>query len=505
MTPSLKTLSLSSVAGKESVLSVSAVVHTFVSPAGPLSSLPACLLIAGLGFCGSLHAQTIPAQNTTYQYEYDELGNVTKITSPLKAVTQQRYDALGRLQSQTDANNQTTSYGYDGQNRLTQVTDARNLTTRYTIDGLGNQLGLSSPDTGSTTTTADAAGNILSSTDAKGQTTRYTYDVLNRLTSISYSDGQVTSYTYDQGDNAKGRLTQIQDASGSIQLSYDSRGRVLSETRSLNNGGTPLVSTTRYQWDSMGRLQQLTYPNGRQIRYTRDNLGRITQIDTSKDGMTQTLLSQISYRPFGGVQSYLNSTGQSYTRSFDADGRITGYTLNNLAQSISYDAANRITSISEANNNARQSSYGYDNLDRLTSYLSAQTNQNFSYDAVGNRNSKTTGSTTTSYSYSPASNRLTQISGSQTSAIQMDANGSTTSNGNAQMSYDARGRLVTVKTAAGTVQYQINAYGQRVQKTGPTASTWYHYDQSGRLISERTGQSDTDYVYLDDIPVVVLK
>lgn len=470
------------------------------------------LTLAVVTACLSIQAQAqaqTPAQNTTYRYEYDAMGNVTKIVNPLNAATLQSYDPLGRLQSQTDANSQITQYAYDGQGRLTQVTDARNLSTLYSIDGLGNQLRLTSPDTGTTTNTVDAAGNILTSTDAKGQLTRYTYDALNRVTTITYNDGQLTRYTYDQGANAKGRLSLIEDNLGSIQYAYDNRGRLLSETRRISGSGNTNVSVVSYQYDATGHLNKLTYPNGRILSYTRDSMGRITQIDTSQDGVNLTILSQVVYRPFGGVQGYKNSAGQSYQRGFDLDGRISSYTLNNAVQAISYDAANRITAINEVSNPNRQISYGYDNTDRLTSYLTPQTNQNFTYDPVGNRRSKTNGTSTSTYSYDNTSNRLSQVSGSLTSTITMDANGSTTNNGSAQFAYDVRGRMISATTTAGVVQYQVNALGQRVQKTasvaGNNVSTLYHYDQGGHLISEQRGQSHVDYVYLDDIPVAVLK
>ncbi|MCH8622781.1 hypothetical protein [Undibacterium sp. TS12] len=447
------------------------------------------------------------AQSTVYQYEYDAGGNLTKITNGNNAVTRQKYDALNRLQTQTDANNQVTSFEYDGQNHLTKVTDARNLSTLYTVDGLGNQLGLNSPDTGVTTTTVDAAGNVLTKTDAKGQTTSYAYDVIDRIIRISYSDGNVATYTYDQGANAKGRLTQISDNNGSIAYTYDERGRILTETRTI--AGTNNV--TAYQYDNAGRLSKLTYPNGRQISYTRDALGRITQIDTSKDGITTTILSQATYRPFGSIQSYRNSAGQTNSRGFDNEERIASFTLNDKVQAVTYDAASRITAINETNNPARQAGYGYDNLDRLTSYTTPQTSQSFTYDAVGNRNTKTNGAANTSYTYAANSNRLTQVSDSQSTAIAMDANGSTTNNGKAQFNYDARGRMVSVVTSIGTVQYLINALGQRVQKSvpanggNPATSTIYHYDLNGKIISERSGQNGVDYIYLDNLLVAVIK
>ncbi len=453
-------------------------------------------------------------QNTTTKYEYDAMGNVTKITNPNNAISIQAYDALNRLKSQTDPNNQLTQYVYNGQDRLTKVTDARNLNTIYTLDGLGNQLSLTSPDTGVTTTTVDLAGNVLTRTDAKNQTTRYTYDVLNRLTSIVYHDNKTVNYDYDIGSNGKGRLSRIRDQDTSIIYTYDARGRILSETRTITTNTVPAVGktfVTSYQYDAYGRVSQLTYPNGLRLNYTRDSLGRITQIDSNKDGVAATILSQVVYRPFGGVQSYRNSAGQNYTRGFDLDGRITSYTLNNQVQAIGYDAANRIISINQVNSSTQQASYGYDNLDRLTSYLTPQMSQSFTYDAVGNRKTQTLGAANTNYTYATTSNRLTQVAGSQTTAILMDANGSTTNNGQAQFNYDTRGRMVSATTAAGVVQYQINALGQRVQKAligsngAPNIVTLYHYDLGGKLIGEVTGSSETSYLYLDDIPVAVIR
>ena len=44
-----------------------------------------------------------------------------------------------------------------------------------------------------------------------------------------------------------------------------------------------------------------------------------------------------------------------------------------------------------------------------------------------------------------------------------------------------------------------------MQKTTPTATTVYHYDGSGKLIAENTNGALTEYVYLGDMPVAVLK
>lgn len=468
--------------------------------------------LAALALCAlPTMAQT---QNSTTRYEYDTLGNVSKIIDPNNMPTLQTFDELGRLKTRTDADGKVTQYGYNGQDRLTQVIDARSVGTLYSLDGLGNQLLLASPDSGNISQTFDAAGNVLTRTDAKQQVTRYSWDVLNRVLRILWHDGKALDFTYDVGTNAKGRLSRISDDDGSIAYSYDGRGRVLSEVRIIKVNSTPATSATTitsYQYDVAGRISAMTYPNGRSIIYTRDSLGRITQIDTSKNGVAATILSQVTYRPFGGVESYRNSAGQPNNRSFDLDGRITGYTLNNQVQVIEYDAASRIISINQAGNSARQAAYGYDNVDRLTSYLTPQLSQSFAHDAVGNRTSQTLGTANTAYTYGANSNRLTQVNGAQSKTIVMDANGSITDNGSAQFAYDVRGRMVSALTPAGQVLYQINALGQRVQKSlpgvggKPNIVTLYHYDLAGKLIAEATGDLDTNYVYLDEIPVAVIK
>jgi YD repeat-containing protein len=448
-------------------------------------------------------------QDTTSHFQYDAVGNLTQILDPLGRATNNSYDPLNRMTQQLQpapyvgAARPVIRYGYDGQDQLVAVTDPRNLVTAYTIDGLGNQTALQSPDTGTSSKTHDAAGNVLSSTDAKGQTTHYQYDALNRVTRIIYADGSVIQYGYDQGNYALGRLTHIGDISGTIGYTYDQKGRLASEVRTLN--GVPYVTT--YLRDGAGRLERVTYPSGRVLTYTRDVTGRISGIVASKDGVEQPVVSQIVYQPFGGVQSYVNGAGKMVSRSHDLDGRITSYTAGNSAHVIGYDAASRIQSITDIADLAKVQHYGYDGLDRLTTYLGTGTGQSFDYDATGNRINQLIGASSYSHAISPLSNRLNQIAGPVNDNLGYDANGSRTHDATRQYHYDARGRLDSVTTAQGTIHYKVNALGQRVQKMTPTATTLFHYDSNGQLIGESTPQGvfQKEYVYLNDMPVALFQ
>src|SRR5205823_1259556 len=79
---------------------------------------------------------------------------------------------------------------------------------------------------------------------------------------------------------------------------------------------------------------------------------------------------------------------QVYSRGIDLDGRIASYTLGVQSFGIGYDAASRITFISDFANPANAQTYDYDSLDRLTQAATPSTPYAYSYDAVGNRISR---------------------------------------------------------------------------------------------------------------------
>lgn len=416
-------------------------------------------------------AQGVGAAGQSTHYAYDAQGNLTGVTDPLGRVTANAYDALNRLVRATNPAGGETRFDHDALDQLTAVTDPRGSATAYSRDALGNLAAQLSPDTGLTSHTHDAAGNVLTRTDANGQTTTYAYDALNRIVSARYADLSAVNYFYDQGPNGLGRLASIIETDPAGQpirrtdYAHDAHGRVVAETRAI--GG--VAYTTAYGYDDAGRLVSLIYPSGRSVRYALNALGRIAEVSTTQDGATRVLASAIRYRPFGGLESLRFGNGQPYARSFDGDGRITGHTLGSRSQALHLDAASRITRIADPANPLQENSYSYDVLDRLTGYSRPGVSQGFSYDALGNRLNRSLGAALDTYAYDAASNRLASIT-SETGALrsfQHDANGSITGDGVNLFAYDARGRMVSAATTAGTVHYELNALGQRVAKMLP--------------------------------------
>jgi YD repeat-containing protein len=470
--------------------------------------------------------QDIGAVNQTTTYTYDVNGNLTSVMDPLNRLSTNMYDALNRLSQVTNPDLGITRYGYDAQDQLTSVTDPRNLITQYQRDGLGNLNQTLSPDTGATLATYDEAGNLRTKLDAKGQLTSYTYDALNRIISIQYSGGSTpainVNYIYDQGINGIGHLTNMLDHTGFTQYSYDQNGRLIAETRqSITGTGNAPAYTTAYNYDSAGRMINTTYPSGRVVNYTYDPLGRINQISTTDASSNTTVIaSNITYRPFGSVQSYTYGDGQVAqpqlsNRQYDQDGRIASYSLNGQPQIIGYDAASQISFINTLGgplNPPSIANYSYDPMSRLTSYTQGSANQSYNYDQVGNRTSQLIGSTTTNYGIDPMSNKLSNIqSGAGAPQIvTQDAIGATTSDAAHQYAYDVRGRLIQATTAQGQINYEVNALGLRIRKQVPYANTdtQYHYDTQGHLIGENptgTTQFSREYIWLGDIPVAVMQ
>ena len=460
------------------------------------SSLVVVVSTAVLGLaslCGSAIAQT--PQSSTTRYEYDANGNLIRIIDPLGRATVQRYDAANRLVQQllpspvAGAPQPAIAYGYDAQDRLNRVTDPRNLATQYTVDGLGNQTTLASPDSGVTTRTFDAAGHLASTKDARGQQTTIDHDALGRITHIAYASGTPTTFEYDSGSaGAIGQLSKMTDESGQTSYIYDNAGRLVSKNVAIGTGGAQKSFTVGYTYGASGhangKVVGITYPSGNHVAIEYGEGGRASGMSLLKAGATTPvmLVSEIRYHPSGAVQSWTwgNSTAavpNHYFREFDSQGRITRLPFGNIlnggyVRTITYDAAGRVTKTEHMGSGLQgdlaaslNQSYGYDDLDRLTSFNGNGTTARYQYDVSGNRIQLAYGAQTFLNIINPASNQLQKISGPTSSKINVyDATGNLTTSGAVNYFYNTRGRLQLVQSGSITGTYQHNGLDQRTLK-----------------------------------------
>jgi RHS repeat-associated protein len=424
----------------------------------------------------------------TTAYSYDSNGNRLTIIDPLSRLTQQSFDALNRVTQITDPAMGSTGISYDGHDRPLSVTDPNGNTTSYTYDGFGDVIQEVSPARGTTVYRYDLDGNLIKRTDARGAIADYTYDALDRVTATTYpaDTAENVSYTYDQaaGGFGVGRLTSVTDAAGTLSRAYDERGNVLTESRVHGSGASAVTLLTKYTYDAASRIASIAYPSGAVVAYTRDAMGRITAVTEKALGASTstTVVSSVTYQPFGPSSGLTYGNGVAESRSFDLDYRLmsvagTGSTqIQHLA--YGYNAANDVLSITDAVTSANSQAFGYDVLDRLTSASGGYGSLGYTYDANGNRLTENPSAPMT----------LDGISSSITT-----------------LAYNQSGRLAS--TSAGTsqiTQYTYDAFGQRLSKVGNvTATTLFQYSVGGQLLEETNaqGSAEADYIYLDGRPV----
>jgi RHS repeat-associated protein len=413
--------------------------------------------------------------DTTYtEYTYDGRKNPTASKDPKNNSTTYTYDPLSRLKVMTQPLSTVTHYGYDTQDNLATVTDPNDNVTSYYNDDFGRKNQNGSPDTGTTDYLYDEAGNLIQRFDAKEKLVNYTYDALNRLTAIQFPSDptQNVTFTYDSTSvtYGMGRLTGRIDPSGAYVFHYHPDGNLKKEEKTI--GG--VLYTTEYTYNNNNILTSITYPTGRTITYTPDQIGRISQVSTTLGGNPKTLASAITYLPYGGI------TGLTYGNSLS------------LTQ-------------------------GYDNQYRISSVVTGSIlNLAFGYDANGNITSKTDTNPPGSevlespgvYTYLPGTNRLSHIEGTPSIDFEYDDNGNITTENTWTYVYDLSNQLIRVLQGTTQVaEYTYNGAGQRIKKVTQTETRIFHYDLRGHLIAEtnQTGQMLAEYVYLGDQLLAMIK
>ena len=461
--------------------------------------------------------------NASYSDSYDANGNLTHTADGLGFQREMGFDALNRLNSTIDNYNGTdtatanteTVVAQDALNRVVGVGDPSNLNTVSTYDGLSNRTQLQSPDTGTSTDTFDAAGNRLVHTDAKGVVSTSTYDALNRLKTTSYSDTTLNvSYDYDDANSVTGctsswpvgRLTRIVENSVTTVFCYNSRGKVLQRKQIIGSQ----TDATTYTYTSADRVSKVSMPDGTAVAYAFNADGLPNSVTVTPSGATSaaTVVSAVTYLPFGPINSYTLGNRQTVTRTYDVNYRATDITSPAFNLHLARDAMGNVSAIGAASGaNPATESYAYDPLYRLTALNEANgsTLESYTYNPTGDRTSKiATGLATGAYLYTTGTHQLKSIGNASRAN---DANGNTTGSVSAGVpsgfAYNGRNRLSLVQVNGITVgTYTYNALGQRIGKLTSTTER-YGYNEAGQLLAEY-GATNRDYIWLGNLPVALV-
>jgi len=458
-------------------------------------------------------------RNIVTEYTYDIYGRQIEVTDTLGNVDTTAYDDLGRLlattknyqqgqpQNYKDGNgdqfNIVTSYLYDVLGRQIAATDTADVVTRTYYDGLSRPVTVVRNLTGydPSITTPPARQNPSSSTDNLRMDTVYLGN--GTVDYIVDEMGETTDYTYDP----TGRLTAILD---------------------------PLLKQTSFDYDANGNRTTMQDAEGVYTRYEYDGPGRLTavvenyQAGVNPDNETN-VRTEYTYDANSNRRSILD--GKSHSTFFT-------YTAFNLLQSetdalgntnvYGYDAIGNRISLLDAN--GVTTLFGYDELNRieLIDYTGSDPDVSFDYDPLGRRSTMVDGAGTTSwdynnldlpksitdpfsslvsYDYDSLGNRtsLTYPS-TQTVTYTYDPNNRLTDAftnglGNTHYEYDALGRIKTVDRPNGvdsSYNYHTNGWLQDlIHSSGATAlaSYQYQYDEVGNRIQVIEDVSQPAMVY----------
>ena len=281
-----------------------------------------------------------------------------KSIAPHGAVTTFTYDPLGQLLSSSDPCQHTTTYTYDMLGRMIQRVHPDAGTDTYTYDGAGNMT--------------EHATQVLDNAD-KTIDYYYTY---NRLDSIVYPYKKQNNvrYTYGDntaGDNQRGRIVLLEDASGFQTFIYGRMGEVIENNRTfvLPNESYCYSFKMKYSYDSWNRVQDITYPDGEVVRYWYNSGGMLRQVQGEKSYLNTVIIDTFIVVPPGPVNPKNPSDEESDDLTTDTDTSGNGnrdfyqYYYYNYIDSIHY---NEFELKSEQwYGNKTRTTYSYDVLMRL--------------------------------------------------------------------------------------------------------------------------------------------
>ncbi|EPX7791921.1 RHS element core protein [Escherichia coli] len=336
------------------------------------------------------------------------------------SITRSEYDEAGRLKAQTDAAGRRTEYRlHMASGAVTAVTGPDGRTVRYGYNSQRQVTSVTYPDGLRSSREYDERGRLTAETSRSGETTRYSYD-----------------------DPASELPTGIQDATGSTkQMAWSRYGQLLAFTDCSGY-------TTRYEYDRYG--QQIAVHREEGIS-TYSSYNPRGQMVSQKDAQGRE--TRYEYSAAGDLTATVSPDGKRSTIEYDKRGRPVSVTEGGLTRSMGYDAAGRITVLT--NENGSQSTFRYDPVDRLTEQRGFDgRTQRYQYDLTGKLTQSEDEGLITLWHYD-ASDRITHRT----------VNGDPAE----QWQYDEHGWLTTLSHTC---------EGHRV-------SVHYGYDDKGRLTGER--------------------
>ncbi|EJL98469.1 RHS repeat-associated core domain protein containing protein [Pseudomonas sp. GM102] len=499
--------------------------------------------------------EAVDPDGQVIHYHYDAQGRLLSIRYPDTSRHVFVWNALGQLVEETLPDGGQRRFSYDVLGRRITRQDEHGAVTRYQWDAVGRLIQTTLPTGATRGFSYNAYGQITAERDELGRVTRYEYaDDLHLVSRRINPDGTQLQYRYD---NAQLLLTDIENEAGEhyrldytpgglirqetgfdgrrTAYAYDLNGHLLEKTE-FGDDGSQLI--TAYERDSAGRLLVKTLPDGIQVEYRYDSLGRLTSVDDGHDHPLEFEYDQqdrlitehqswgtLRYGydacgqlnrlrlPDGSKLDYHHTKGGALT-AIDLNGaRLTSHTYKSgreqqrqqglLLSEYAYDDQGRLKAhaVSQQQKNLYRRDYAYSangNLDHIADIRHGQ--RNYQYDPLNRltRVRHTRDDPPESFAHDPAGNLLMQ-----------DRSGVATVKGNRLLmqgdrhyDYDAFGNLIRERRGTGqklVTEYRYDCQHRLVGITTPDGRcSSYRYDAFGRRIAKTVDGQTTEFFWQGD-------
>lgn len=320
-----------------------------------------------------------PAQWNVYTYDaYDRVVSLkyasgkedtfsysnTSITSVVDGVSKtEKYNASGDIISVTDPAG-TTTYNYRPDGQMISVVAPGQITTTFGYDDFGRQTTMNDPSLGIIRYAYDTMGNVAQETDANGNVTKKTYDNFHRLIKKEVA-GQTINYGYNADNLIE---SEVSSNGTSKAYTYDALMR-LNTLKETNVDGKWLKKTFTH---TNGCISDLTYASNIGNIVTENytySYGNLSEVKLNNSTSIWKLTSENAL----GLTTGVNTGILTRTYSYDANGAPTGRVVKNgstVIQNSGYNFNAKTGNLNWRKDNVRniQENFGYDNLNRLTSF-----------------------------------------------------------------------------------------------------------------------------------------
>ncbi|HNR05909.1 MAG TPA: FG-GAP-like repeat-containing protein [Saprospiraceae bacterium] len=341
---------------------------------------------------------------STLGYVYASGNLTTTSTNPASQVSSKVSDATGKTISATDYGG-TLNYAYYSHGGLKTVINGASTLVTNNYDVYARQSSMVDINAGTTSYDYDALGQLITQVNAKSQTHTMTYDTMGRILTKTMPEGTTTYEYYQAGSYASiGKIKKITGFAGDLQeYTYNGYGDLWTDKQTVDG----VAHTKTYTYDaSYSNVSTVSYPSSFALNYNYDANGYLSTVKNTDNSVT--IFTNGTMNGYDQYKTYSLGNGKSSTNTYFY-GIPTNYSttgVQNLSLNWNHNSGNltsRVDGIA-----SKTETFGYDNLNRLTSSLvTGLTTYTTVYSNNGNISSKTDAGT---YAYTSSRiNAVTQI------------------------------------------------------------------------------------------------